>query len=170
MTVNINLGKSFTGGDLFFDGIKEGVPHKLGYAIMHSGAIPHESTPLTSGERFNLILWYKCTYSFPLFSQFHSDLITTIAGLLSPRDLVTFGRCSKQLHEISKKPDVWHRVMRNHFPLRYQSILDYEKFLTKPSSKYKFYVFVMKFEDFETGNKLWFSVKLKEKHALPTKS
>jgi len=68
VTLNVCLGKDFTGGTLNFYGIK-GEPtekkedfeynHKKGIAILHSGKHWHEANKIQSGERCNLILWCR---------------------------------------------------------------------------------------------------------------
>ena len=79
VTVNINLGKIFTGGDLIFKGLRntsqknhqinktnigistnDTVIHpELGKAIIHLGQHIHAVTPVETGERYNLILWSR---------------------------------------------------------------------------------------------------------------
>jgi hypothetical protein len=71
VTLNVCLGKQFTGGTLFFRGIRcalcqETAPkpaeefeiaHLPGQAILHRGKHRHGANPISGGERFNLILW-----------------------------------------------------------------------------------------------------------------
>ncbi len=71
VTLNVCLGRKFTGGTLFFRGIRcarcqETAPrpeeefeiaHIPGQAILHRGKHRHGANPILSGERFNLILW-----------------------------------------------------------------------------------------------------------------
>ena len=64
VTLNINLnlpGEDFSGsGVRFFDHetreIRE-LTFAPGTALMHHGSVPHESMPITEGERSNLVLW-----------------------------------------------------------------------------------------------------------------
>eukprot|EP00929_Paragymnodinium_shiwhaense_P002997 TRINITY_DN103363_c0_g1_i1.p1 TRINITY_DN103363_c0_g1~~TRINITY_DN103363_c0_g1_i1.p1 ORF type:complete len:282 (-),score=53.14 TRINITY_DN103363_c0_g1_i1:422-1267(-) len=61
------LGKEFTGGDLYFKGVRftdsqddseeRRVTHKKGSALLHLGGHFHAALPLTGGDRCNLILW-----------------------------------------------------------------------------------------------------------------
>jgi hypothetical protein len=68
VTLNVCLGKEFTGGDLLF-GRMWGVPcskhkmtrvkHVVGRGILHRGRHMHLATPLEEGERDNLIVWMR---------------------------------------------------------------------------------------------------------------
>lgn len=71
VTLNVCLGREFTGGELFFHGIRCGlcqqteplpgesfeITHVPGRAILHRGNHRHGAHPITSGSRYNLILW-----------------------------------------------------------------------------------------------------------------
>ncbi|KAF1878916.1 hypothetical protein Lal_00047588 [Lupinus albus] len=73
ITLNICLGKEFSGGELFFRGVRcddhvntetqtEEIfdySHVLGRAILHRGRNRHGARPTTSGNRLNLILWCR---------------------------------------------------------------------------------------------------------------
>jgi len=73
VTLNLCLGKVFTGGLLYFAGVrcqshvnmkpeeKEEFlfEHKIGQGILHLGKHRHAARPITSGHRLNLILWCK---------------------------------------------------------------------------------------------------------------
>lgn len=64
VTLNINLnlpGQAFSGsGVRFFDRDTQQVNELTfapGTALIHHGSVPHESMPITQGERSNLVLW-----------------------------------------------------------------------------------------------------------------
>jgi hypothetical protein len=71
VTLNVCLGKQFTGGELFFRGARCGLcqhtpplpgedfafAHAPGRAVLHRGKHRHGANPILSGHRFNLILW-----------------------------------------------------------------------------------------------------------------
>ena len=67
LTLNVCLGREFSGGDLYFKGVRftpsadrterDYVEHRPGWALLHLGGHVHCATPLHSGERVNLILW-----------------------------------------------------------------------------------------------------------------
>ncbi|XP_057423349.1 2-oxoglutarate and iron-dependent oxygenase domain-containing protein CP2-like [Lotus japonicus] len=73
VTLNICLGNRFSGGELFFRGVRcdEHVnteaqleeifdySHRPGHAILHCGRHRHGARPTVSGERINLILWCR---------------------------------------------------------------------------------------------------------------
>jgi len=73
ITLNVCLGKNFTGGTLYFAGIREHeymqspslqnghieIMHKIGRAILIQGQQMHGANDITSGERYNLIMWCK---------------------------------------------------------------------------------------------------------------
>eukprot|EP01060_Flectonema_neradi_P014683 TRINITY_DN21313_c0_g3_i1.p1 TRINITY_DN21313_c0_g3~~TRINITY_DN21313_c0_g3_i1.p1 ORF type:complete len:307 (+),score=55.00 TRINITY_DN21313_c0_g3_i1:47-967(+) len=58
-TVNLCLGLSFEGGDVTFygDGSPKTVTSVPGVALLHRGMLRHSASPLTSGERHNLVIW-----------------------------------------------------------------------------------------------------------------
>ncbi len=71
VTLNVCLGKEFSGGELYFRGVRCGrcqetpwtaaeefhIVHVRGQAILHRGRHRHGAHPITGGERYNLILW-----------------------------------------------------------------------------------------------------------------
>jgi hypothetical protein len=71
VTLNVCLGKEFTGGELYFRGVRCGlcqqtdwlpaeefqIGHVPGRAILHRGRHRHGAQPITGGARYNLILW-----------------------------------------------------------------------------------------------------------------
>ena len=70
VTLNVCLGKEFTGAGLTFCGIRGNGSgderrfsyrhrHVLGRAIMHLGSHRHGADDIISGERYNLIMWNK---------------------------------------------------------------------------------------------------------------
>lgn len=75
VTLNVCLGDAFEGGDLAVlghrclahsatpanDGEAASVPHAVGTALVHAGALRHRAEAVTSGHRVNLILWCRST-------------------------------------------------------------------------------------------------------------
>jgi hypothetical protein len=68
VTINLSLGKEFTGGEVYFRGIKGASDEKTSYfeypsvpgrAIIHLGRHVHGSKELKSGTRANLIIWCR---------------------------------------------------------------------------------------------------------------
>uniref|UniRef100_A0A1D1ZBZ1 Putative PKHD-type hydroxylase At1g22950 n=1 Tax=Anthurium amnicola TaxID=1678845 RepID=A0A1D1ZBZ1_9ARAE len=73
VTLNVCLGKQFSGGDLFFRGVRcdkhvnsETQPeevldysHVPGQAVLHRGRHRHGARATTSGHRINLLLWCR---------------------------------------------------------------------------------------------------------------
>jgi len=67
VTLNICLGKEFTGGNLKFNGVQgKGKPrqkfeleHQKGVGVLHVGKYWHSALPISSGERWNLIVWCR---------------------------------------------------------------------------------------------------------------
>lgn len=60
VTLNVCLGRKWTGGKLVFRGPRGGkieIAHRPGRAIIHRGKHLHKALPVTSGSRSNLILW-----------------------------------------------------------------------------------------------------------------
>lgn len=81
VTLNVCLGKEFTGGNLYFRGVRCSrhqetpwtpaedfeVGHRPGQAILHRGRHRHGAHPIISGQRHNLILWCRSS----TFSRAH---------------------------------------------------------------------------------------------------
>ncbi|GAB1608595.1 2-oxoglutarate and iron-dependent oxygenase domain-containing protein 2-like [Argonauta hians] len=69
ITLNVCLGKTFTGGELFFRGrlseMYETAPfvytNRPRYGILHRGAQLHGAHPIKSGTRCNLIMWMRAS-------------------------------------------------------------------------------------------------------------
>eukprot|EP00808_Paulinella_micropora_P009460 g78539.t1 len=84
ITINVCLGKDFTGGQLYFHGLKgstqsandpyetphpqapEGCKHCIalythqpGFAVIHLGRQIHGANRITSGLRSNVVIWYR---------------------------------------------------------------------------------------------------------------
>eukprot|EP01018_Ginkgo_biloba_P029452 Gb_08149 [translate_table: standard] len=73
VTLNVCLGKQFTGGELFFRGVRcdkhvnsETYPEEIleyshvpGQAVLHAGRHRHGAKAITSGHRTNMILWCR---------------------------------------------------------------------------------------------------------------
>ncbi|CAF1060365.1 unnamed protein product [Rotaria sordida] len=74
VTLNLCLGEEFTGGQLYFGGIRCSshtsttppkhdeeiyLEHQVGTACLHLGNHRHRALPITSGRRLNLILWCR---------------------------------------------------------------------------------------------------------------
>ncbi|XP_045152775.1 2-oxoglutarate and iron-dependent oxygenase domain-containing protein 2 isoform X4 [Echinops telfairi] len=70
LTLNVALGKAFTGGALYFGGFFQApavltetleVEHVVGQGILHRGGQLHGARPLGSGERWNLVVWLRAS-------------------------------------------------------------------------------------------------------------
>jgi len=77
VTLNLCLGRQFTGGSLYFQGLllkhetqNESFElfHQPGKAVLHVGKHRHGANAILSGERYNLIVWFR---SMTLRSQQH---------------------------------------------------------------------------------------------------
>ena len=74
ITCNVCIGKKFKGGDLAFCGqqheqdhrkLRYIYNHKIGYAVIHPGFQRHGALPLITGERINLVMWFKYIIPIP---------------------------------------------------------------------------------------------------------
>lgn len=71
VTLNVCLGAEFTGGNLYFGGMRNAgadsstdmteFEHSPGCGILHRGQHKHGAQPIKSGERYNLIIWMRCS-------------------------------------------------------------------------------------------------------------
>ncbi|ESO97781.1 hypothetical protein LOTGIDRAFT_228345 [Lottia gigantea] len=66
VTINVSLGKEFTGSELCFKGMKSSnddkittYENKTGIGLLHRGQHIHCAAPLKTGERYNLIIWMR---------------------------------------------------------------------------------------------------------------
>jgi hypothetical protein len=76
VTLNVCLGDVFTGGHLFFKGVRcdkhvhtapaagecFDLEHKVGMGVFHVGRHRHGANDLTSGHRINLIMWCRSSH------------------------------------------------------------------------------------------------------------
>ncbi|XP_056113395.1 2-oxoglutarate and iron-dependent oxygenase domain-containing protein 2 isoform X1 [Rhinichthys klamathensis goyatoka] len=70
VTLNISLGKDFTEGNLFFGGMRQvplsetecvEVEHHVTEGLLHRGQHMHGALPISSGTRWNLIIWMRAS-------------------------------------------------------------------------------------------------------------
>merc|ERR1719499_1385443 len=69
LTLNTHVGGKHEGSLVKFNGVQHDqasldnewveIEQKRGMSLLHVGQHWHESTPLTSGERYNLIFWFR---------------------------------------------------------------------------------------------------------------
>lgn len=66
ITLNVSLTDSHEGGELVFRGMVDGpqlppfgVEHVKARGIFHRGEQFHQALPITEGERYNLIIWFR---------------------------------------------------------------------------------------------------------------
>ncbi|XP_047141969.1 2-oxoglutarate and iron-dependent oxygenase domain-containing protein 2 isoform X1 [Hydra vulgaris] len=66
VTINICLNDNFEDGELFFSGLCNTqslkytrVEHKFGFGVLHQGHHLHGAMPISSGKRYNLIMWLR---------------------------------------------------------------------------------------------------------------
>lgn len=93
ITINIALGKDFTGGDLYFGDMRteqsrdtqyKGYKHQLYMGLLHRGQHMHGAKPISSGERYNLIIWMRS-------SKVRNDLCPMCDGIPQLMETVGFG-------------------------------------------------------------------------------
>ncbi|XP_023576289.1 2-oxoglutarate and iron-dependent oxygenase domain-containing protein 2 isoform X4 [Octodon degus] len=70
LTLNVALGKAFTGGALYFGGFFQAPPaltqpleveHMVGRGVLHRGGQLHGARALNTGERWNLVIWLRAS-------------------------------------------------------------------------------------------------------------
>ncbi|XP_051684546.1 2-oxoglutarate and iron-dependent oxygenase domain-containing protein 2 isoform X2 [Oryctolagus cuniculus] len=70
LTLNVALGKAFTGGALYFGDLFQApaaltepleVEHLVGQGVLHRGGQLHGARPLGTGERWNLVVWLRAS-------------------------------------------------------------------------------------------------------------
>ncbi|XP_026176466.1 2-oxoglutarate and iron-dependent oxygenase domain-containing protein 2 [Mastacembelus armatus] len=70
VTLNVSLGKDFTGGNLYFGDMRQvplsetecsEVEHKVSEGLLHRGQHMHGALPISSGQRWNLIIWMRAS-------------------------------------------------------------------------------------------------------------
>ncbi|XP_068617128.1 2-oxoglutarate and iron-dependent oxygenase domain-containing protein 2 [Brachionichthys hirsutus] len=70
VTFNISLGKDFTDGNLYFGDMKQvplsetecsEVEHRVSEGLLHRGQQMHGALPISSGQRWNLIVWMRAS-------------------------------------------------------------------------------------------------------------
>ncbi|XP_008333897.1 2-oxoglutarate and iron-dependent oxygenase domain-containing protein 2 isoform X1 [Cynoglossus semilaevis] len=70
VTLNVSLGKDFTDGNLYFGDIRQiplcetecvEVEHRMTEGLLHRGQHMHGALPISSGQRWNLIIWMRAS-------------------------------------------------------------------------------------------------------------
>ncbi|XP_053182210.1 2-oxoglutarate and iron-dependent oxygenase domain-containing protein 2 [Scomber japonicus] len=70
VTLNVSLGKDFTEGNLYFGDMRQvplnetecsEVEHKVTDGLLHRGQQMHGALPISSGQRWNLIIWMRAS-------------------------------------------------------------------------------------------------------------
>lgn len=70
VTLNVSLGKDFTEGNLYFGDMRQvpvsetecsEVEHRVTEGLLHRGQHMHGALPITSGQRWNLIIWMRAS-------------------------------------------------------------------------------------------------------------
>ncbi|KAI3372235.1 hypothetical protein L3Q82_022750, partial [Scortum barcoo] len=70
VTLNVSLGKDFTGGNLYFGDMRQvplsetecsEVEHRVTEGLLHRGQHMHGALPISSGQRWNLIIWMRAS-------------------------------------------------------------------------------------------------------------
>ncbi|KAM8886189.1 2-oxoglutarate and iron-dependent oxygenase domain-containing protein 2 isoform 2-T2 [Spinachia spinachia] len=70
VTLNVSLGKVFTEGNLYFGDMRQvplsetecsEVQHKVTEGLLHRGQHMHGALPISSGQRWNLIVWTRAS-------------------------------------------------------------------------------------------------------------
>ncbi|XP_038657129.1 2-oxoglutarate and iron-dependent oxygenase domain-containing protein 2-like isoform X4 [Scyliorhinus canicula] len=68
VTLNVSLGKEFSEGNLYFGNMRQvpisesecvEIEHKVSHGLLHRGQQCHGALPISSGERWNLIIWMR---------------------------------------------------------------------------------------------------------------
>uniref|UniRef100_A0A6V7QVB9 Fe2OG dioxygenase domain-containing protein n=1 Tax=Ananas comosus var. bracteatus TaxID=296719 RepID=A0A6V7QVB9_ANACO len=93
VTLNVCLGKQFSGGELYFRGVRcdkhvnsETQPEEIleyshvpGQAVLHRGRHRHGARATTSGHRINLLLWCRSSV-FREMKKYQKDFSTWLAS------------------------------------------------------------------------------------------
>ncbi|XP_069557630.1 2-oxoglutarate and iron-dependent oxygenase domain-containing protein 2 [Brachyistius frenatus] len=70
VTLNVSLGKQFTEGNLYFGDMRQvpvsdtecsEVEHRVTEGLLHRGQHMHGALPISSGQRWNLIVWMRAS-------------------------------------------------------------------------------------------------------------
>ncbi|KAL0979182.1 hypothetical protein UPYG_G00181830 [Umbra pygmaea] len=70
VTLNVSLGKQFTEGNLYFGDMRQvplsetactEVEHRVTEGLLHRGQQMHGALPISSGQRWNLIVWMRAS-------------------------------------------------------------------------------------------------------------
>ncbi|XP_029960785.1 2-oxoglutarate and iron-dependent oxygenase domain-containing protein 2 [Salarias fasciatus] len=70
VTLNVSLGKEFTEGNLYFGDMRQvpvsqtecsEVEHRVSQGLLHRGQHMHGALPISSGQRWNLIVWMRAS-------------------------------------------------------------------------------------------------------------
>ncbi|CAG5115391.1 unnamed protein product [Candidula unifasciata] len=93
VTLNVSLNSDYTGGQLQFNGIwgeedntkqKTLIGHEVGHGILHCARQLHSALPITSGQRYNMVIWMRSSsvrnHMCPMCGQCPSLVAVPFAG------------------------------------------------------------------------------------------
>jgi hypothetical protein len=98
--------------------VKEGdvvVPHSVGEAVLHLGALKHSTFPITHGQRINLICFFAVEWNALSFLELPKDVQRHFASFLPGRDVLALSATCRAVRGTLETHDVlWERLLTRH--------------------------------------------------------
>lgn len=136
-TINVCLGSNphslpFEGGNLLLNdengNILSEFSQKPLQTFFHKGDLIHSASPITKGERFNLILWFKRKNSNPspmaapeplhFTEQMPDEVLLHILSYLSVPELCMVRAVSKKFHELATDNLLWKNICKKYLGIK----------------------------------------------------
>ncbi|KAM6965344.1 2-oxoglutarate and iron-dependent oxygenase domain-containing protein 2 [Aplochiton taeniatus] len=89
VTLNVSLGKDFTEGNLYFGDMRQvplsetectEVEHRVTEGVLHRGQHMHGALPISSGQRWNLIIWMRASQERNILCPMCNNKPTLVEG------------------------------------------------------------------------------------------
>eukprot|EP01087_Luapelamoeba_hula_P019570 TRINITY_DN6492_c0_g2_i1.p1 TRINITY_DN6492_c0_g2~~TRINITY_DN6492_c0_g2_i1.p1 ORF type:complete len:558 (-),score=59.94 TRINITY_DN6492_c0_g2_i1:71-1744(-) len=88
---------------------------QVGRALFHPGSIVHSTSDITSGQRWNIVVWWSAHCEFHLFTQLPTDVQLFILSYLSVSDIGNIAQCSRYMHALTESNLLWHTLYTDVF-------------------------------------------------------
>ena len=118
LTLNICLGGNFTGGNLriYENDSSISFPQSQGQLFLHPGNLNHSADKITSGERYNLVIWFKEKKNIKIptnnnntlsLSDLPKEILFYIFNFLDTKTLCKISVVNKHFLQISRDNYLW---------------------------------------------------------------
>ena len=142
LTLNLCLGDIFTGGDLVVHSDSQKpitYQQKPGQLFIHAGNLSHSANPISSGKRYNLVIWLKKQKineerNETTFSDLPSEIVVKILSFLDVYSLCRVSMVNRRFCSMAKSNESWEQL-HHHYVKPVKELLDGSYYLSQLGKK-----------------------------------